>query len=271
MRRLFGLIVVTSILCLHSLHINAEEPLKWWKGNLHTHSHWSDGDDYPDMIADWYKSKGYHFLALSDHNVLMQKQRWVDPVKSRGGIKAFEKYLVRFGREWVETRVQDDVYQVRLKPWNEIRARFEVAGQFLMIQAEEITDNFDDKTYKVNLPVHLNAVNLIEFITPRGGGSVQETMQNNIDAVVEQREATGQPMFPHINHPNFVWGITAEELAGLDGEQFFEVYNGHPDVRNEGDEVHAGTERMWDIILTKRLGELNKPIMYGIATDDAHS
>src|SRR5205814_702981 len=28
---------------------------RWWKGNLHTHSFWSDGDDFPEMIADWYK------------------------------------------------------------------------------------------------------------------------------------------------------------------------------------------------------------------------
>ncbi len=26
-------------------------PLRWWKGNLHTHSLWSDGNDYPERIA----------------------------------------------------------------------------------------------------------------------------------------------------------------------------------------------------------------------------
>ena len=30
---------------------------RWFKGNLHTHSLWSDGDDYPEMIADWYKRR----------------------------------------------------------------------------------------------------------------------------------------------------------------------------------------------------------------------
>src|SRR4051812_26967133 len=45
---------------------------KYWKGNLHTHSFWSDGDDFPEMIADWYRDKGYHFLSLSDHNVLSE-------------------------------------------------------------------------------------------------------------------------------------------------------------------------------------------------------
>ena len=50
---------------------------RWYKGNLHTHSLWSDGDDFPEMIADWYKSEGYDFLALSDHNVLSDHERWM--------------------------------------------------------------------------------------------------------------------------------------------------------------------------------------------------
>ena len=33
-------------------------PNRWWKGNLHTHSLWSDGDDFPEMIAEWYKQHG---------------------------------------------------------------------------------------------------------------------------------------------------------------------------------------------------------------------
>ena len=98
-----------------------------------------------------------------------------------------------------------------------------------------------------------------------------EVMQNNIDAIVAQREATGQPMMPHLNHPNFGWAVTAEEFMQLKGEKFFEVYNGHPSVRNEGDGTHASMERFWDIVLTWRLGVLDLPVMYGIATDDAHN
>src|SRR5689334_5201721 len=39
---------------------------RWWKGNLHTHSLWSDGDDFPEMIADWYRRHKYHFLSMTD-------------------------------------------------------------------------------------------------------------------------------------------------------------------------------------------------------------
>jgi len=41
-------------------------------------------------------------------------------------------------------------------------------------------------------------------------------------------------------------------------------------VHNSGDATHAHTERVWDIILTKRLAEMGLPVVYGIATDDSH-
>src|SRR4051812_3517344 len=70
---------------------------KFWKGNLHTHSFWSDGDDFPEMIADWYREKGYNFLSLSDHNVLSEGERWLDVPKEGIRPTALKKYLARFG------------------------------------------------------------------------------------------------------------------------------------------------------------------------------
>jgi hypothetical protein len=81
----------------------------------------------------------------------------------------------------------------------------------------------------------------------------------------------GQPMLVHLNHPNFRWGVTAEELAHVIGENFFEVYNGHPGVANSGDEIHASTSKIWDIVNTLRLTKLDLPMMYGLATDDGHA
>ena len=50
----------------------------WFKGNLHTHSLWSDGNDFPELVCDWYKRAGYQFLALSDHNILSEGAKWMD-------------------------------------------------------------------------------------------------------------------------------------------------------------------------------------------------
>jgi hypothetical protein len=43
---------------------------RWFKGNTHTHTTESDGDSTPDEVTRWYRQHGYHFLVLSDHNVL---------------------------------------------------------------------------------------------------------------------------------------------------------------------------------------------------------
>ncbi len=236
---------------------------QWYKGNLHTHSYWSDGDDYPEMIMKWYKDQGYDFVALSDHNVLAEGEKWIEIQKGSDREKAFQQYLDTFGEEWVEYEELDDHYRVRLKTLEEYRPLFEEEGEFLVIKSEEITDGFENK------PIHVNATNIQQLIEPQGGNSVAEVMQNNIDAVLEQREETGEPMFPHINHPNFGWAVTAEDLKKLEGERFFEIYNGHPLVHNYGDSLRSGTEQMWDEVITHYLMQ-GKPVMYGIAVDDAH-
>jgi len=240
-------------------------PSTWWKGNLHTHSLWSDGDDYPEMIVEWYKLHGYQFLALSDHNVLAQGSKWIDATTNKGGAVALEKYLKRYGTNRVHLRETNGRRQVRLKTFPEYREQFEEPGRFLLIQNEEITDKYKSK------PIHVNATNLRDLIEPQGGNSVREVIQNNVNAVFEQHRRTGRPMFPHLNHPNFDWGVTAEDLMPVKNERFFEVYNGHPLVHNEGDDTHASTDRLWDIILTMRLTDYNDGAVYALGVDDSHN
>jgi len=234
----------------------------WLKGNLHTHSFWSDGDDYPEMVIDWYKSRDYDFIALSDHNVLAAGERFIN-IAEKGGEELFERYRQRFP-DWAEDKREGESHLARLKTFDEYRGRLEEPGSFLIIQAEEITDSYDSRS------IHVNATHIAERIEPQGGTSVADVMQRNVDAVLAQRERLGQPMMPHINHPNFGWAVTVEDLIMLEGERFFEVYNGHPLVHNEGDDDRVGTERMWDILLSERISR-GEDLMYGIAVDDAHN
>ncbi len=263
-----ALLFVAVTLVIGSAHANSAPPAtQWFKGNLHTHSLWSDGNDYPEMIIDWYVKNGYQFLALSDHNTLGQGQKWmaIDAANKRAGTDAFSLYRSRFGDDWVETREEKGQRVVRLKPLNEFRSLFEQAGKFLLIQGEEITDQFERK------PIHMNASNLREFIKPQGGKSVADTMARNLAAAEEQSVRLGQTILTHLNHPNFGYAITAEELAAVTKERFFEVYNGHPDVHHQGDHHHAPVERMWDIINTLRIAELKSAPVAGLATDDSHN
>jgi hypothetical protein len=215
------------------------------------------------MIALWYREHGYDFLCFTDHNVLSTTERWSDVEKNEGGKKAYDKLKTRFP-DWVDERTVNGRQEVRLRRFDEVNAKVGVPGKFLLLLGEEISDRYN------KLPIHLNVSNIKDLIPPLGGDSVSDTIQNNVDAALAQRERTGQPMIVHLNHPNFHYAVTAEDLMSVRGEKFFEVYNGHPTVYNAGNEQQASTERIWEIVLTKRLAELNLPLMYGLGTDDGH-
>ena len=44
--------------------------LRWYKGNIHTHTTESDGDADPAKVVSWFRRHDYDFLVLSDHNHL---------------------------------------------------------------------------------------------------------------------------------------------------------------------------------------------------------
>ncbi len=261
---------ILSLLILASLSTAQSQESKWFKGNTHTHSLWSDGNDFPEMITDWYKQHGYDFLAISDHNVLQAKEVWmsVPAVEKRRkslGKTTMEKYRARFGDEWVTTREKDGVTEVRLKKLEEYRPKFEEPGKFLIVQAEEISAGLG------SVPIHMNAVNLKEEIKPmKDLGSIPEVMRANLRLVNEQSKRLGVPMLTHINHPNFRWALSAEDLASVLEENFWEIYNGHPGINWQGDESRPGHEKIWDIANTLRITEFKTQPLYGVGTDDSH-
>lgn len=253
--------------------LSAAEP-RWFKGNTHTHSLWSDGNDFPEMIADWYRSHGYDFLAMSDHNVLARGDKWmaeavIEKRKLALGKKVADKCRARFGDGWVETRATaEGQVEIRLKPLAEYRKLVEQPGKFLLVEAEEISASLG------KLPIHINALNLADPIKPlKDLASIREVMRQNLRLVAEQAAKTGRPMLAHINHPNFQWALTAEDLAHVIEDRYFEVYNGHPKTWPLGDAKRATShlEKMWDAANTIRLAELKGPILYGIASDDSHN
>lgn len=256
--------VLLIIFCFSCQEKKEEAFTGWYKGNLHTHSYWSDGDEFPEMIMEWYKSHGYDFIALSDHNILAEGEKWKLIPKTPLYEDAFNEYLKKYGEDWVEYKQDTGRISVRLKTYSEYKPLFEEKGKFLIIQSEEITDHFNSK------PLHMNATNIQELIRPKGGNSVVEVLQNNLNSVIEQRSRLGIPIMAHINHPNFGYGITAEDLIRLKGDRFFEVYNGHPTVNNRGDSSHIDTETMWDIINSAR-ADSSENLVYGLATDDTHN
>jgi len=45
--------------------------IRWFKGNLHTHTTASDGRHDPQEVVDWYAKRGYDFLVITDHNLVL--------------------------------------------------------------------------------------------------------------------------------------------------------------------------------------------------------
>ena len=237
----------------------------WYKGVTHIHSLWSDGDDAPEMIADWYRERGYSFIAFSEHNTLQTGERYLT-MADEGRLKPsrVDQIRQRFGSDWVITRTADGASQMRLKTHDELRTVFDDPGRFLMLPAEEITSGSGGP--------HVNALNLRELIPGESAPSRTELIQKYIDAVRAQSEKHGVPMMAHVNHVNFAEGVTTEELVAVRGLEFFEVYNGHHDVHNWGntDKGMPSTEVHWDVVQSLKL--LGDPTytLYGVATDDSH-
>ena len=125
---------------------------QWYKGNIHTHTTESDGDEDPHKVASWYRRHGYDFLVLSDHNHLT---------------------LLDYGSG---------------------RRRFRKP---LMVPGEEVSVRINGG----ETPIHINGVGISQIVEPIDAGDLVETLQANVDAIVE---AGG---IASINHPNYGWAL----------------------------------------------------------------
>lgn len=145
--------------------------------------------------------------------------------------------------------ITDHEYITNVGPLNHILGK---SGSFLVISGQEITDSYDRK------PLHLNGLGLEKVVMPnRLQGSVA-TLQKNIDDI---RAGGG---VPQLNHPNFGWALTADEIKQLKNVRLMEIHNGHPLVNNLGGGGSPSAEQIWDGLLTGGM------VIYGIADDDVH-
>jgi len=97
MRQCAGIIALALLLAVSAGAAGPQAqggaPLKWFKGNTHTHSLNSDGDSTPDDVVRWYREQRYHFLFFTDHNM-------VTPVEGLNDVFAMpERFLLIRGEE----------------------------------------------------------------------------------------------------------------------------------------------------------------------------
>ena len=125
---------------------------------------------------------------------------------------------------------------------------------FILIASEEITGGG---------MAHTTALNIDGLVDPEleqpEGKSKTEVIQGHVHGTEAQN---GHAI---LNHPNFNYMNTAEDIRPVTGLHMFELHNGHPKVNNFGNDEHVSVEVMWDQLLTDGM------LIYGVSSDDAHT
>lgn len=235
---------------------------EWYKGNLHAHSYWSDGQVFPEQAVAWYKDRGYNFLALTDHRqVQHDREMWVSVLKSRE--KHLAEYVQRFGSENVELREIDGKKEVRLKTFAEMASLMNEDAKFLLIPGLEIDTTIGDKW------VHMNIINMPETLFSCKAQTVAETIALNSANVQAKLAEMGQRAFLMLNHPSSrYFDNLPEDIIDIPDLRFFELTNGG--LAYPSPEKTWRHEKFWDVVNAHRI-ESGFPPIYGVGTDDRHS
>lgn len=273
------------------------EVAKWWKGMLHSHTFWSDGSAFPEQAIDWYRTRGYHFYAMSDHNVFAADvDHWLT-VKSKDGKfpplnpmhinyrSGFPNQSVveAYRRDYkYEERVCRDgtVSEVRLKTFAECERMFNEKGRFLLVPAVEAS-HATEFTSGPQFAVHCNYMGIPDLLPQhrlRNWGWTETDMA--VSELIEKLRAQaenkarelGAPFLFTLNHPIWEWyDISPESLVEAWKVRFFEVCNNGggapaPELPDDG----FDTDRMWDVVNAFR-AKRGQPLLLGTGVDDTHS
>ncbi|HSK03392.1 MAG TPA: CehA/McbA family metallohydrolase [Kofleriaceae bacterium] len=209
------------------------DPEVWLRGTTHVHARPS-GDSrtpIPDVIR-WYESRGYDWIALTDHN----------RVSEAGG----------------STEGQPAV-------------RFPAQG-LIVLAGIELTYNPAKCLPKGHASgkcrIHVNLIGP----TARPDGKVSWGLGQRLpderlpkyQAALDLHRAFGG--LAQVNHPQWFWGMTGDLLAELArrGVRLVEIANVQFEKWNRGDKDFPSTEALWDAALAAGV------TLWGVASDDAH-
>jgi len=121
---------------------------------------------------------------------------------------------------------------------------------FILIPGEEITGS---KT------IHTTAMNINKVASwEYDHEDKSKIIQFQVDEAIK---AGGAAI---LNHPNFKYAVSAEDILAVRRLNMFELFNGHPSVQNSGDNAHPSTEAIWDHLLTEGMK------IFAVASDDTH-
>jgi hypothetical protein len=123
---------------------------------------------------------------------------------------------------------------------------------FAVLPGEEIS------MWVHGLQVHVNALCTHSLIA---SGTFPDARQALEHAVTEVARQGGVAL---INHPNFDWALSPDDVLSVPGARLLEIASGHPYVHTAGDPAHPGHEAIWDQALARGID------MMGVGVDDVH-
>ncbi|HPK37760.1 MAG TPA: hypothetical protein PLH01_05720 [Kiritimatiellia bacterium] len=256
---------------------------RWFRGNLHMHTYWSDGRAFPEQAIALYKQLGYDFISVSDHNVFAEDRNVWRSVEDKGKgwppvvtRTLYDAYVKEFGSE-VETRQENGKTWVRLKTHDEMVRRFGEPGRFLLMPAVEITQHLSDR----GIQVHMNYVNLPDVIPSVKGGplnrrvdaertEVRNVIRTSTEQVAQLAAKEKRPYMLMLNHPQWIyWDIMPQHLIDNPAVRFFEVCNGGSAFAPHPDAPGLTNDSFWDAVNAFRARD-GAPLLYGVGSDDTH-
>ena len=250
---------------------------RFYKGQFHTHTYWSDGRAFPEQSIQFYRETGYNFLALSDHNVYADSRRVKKVGKGKGLVDQdiFNAYRRDFPASAQSETAADGSTEVVVQTYAKMRELFEKPGEFILLDAVEATTRVDGADGLDN-QVHMNYLNVpgvTEFLSMCGRkGTVAQRIGDTFKAVESLAKEMGRETMFILNHPIWRWyDVKPEDLVANPEVRFFEVCNcGSSYVPAKGlPDDGFDTDRFWDVVNAFR-ARRGQPLLYGVGNDDTH-
>jgi hypothetical protein len=256
---------------------------RWFKGNLHCHTYWSDGRAFPDQVVRSYRDAGYDFCAVTDHNRMGESRDfWKKVEPTEGGWpplvcrRNFDVYMKEF--PWAESQEKNGATEVRLLALTELIERYGVPGKFLVMRGMEITRCGDESRH-----MHMNYINLDAPVPgiekagliqnmPRGRDNADIIRQTRAEVAALAKSLGDPPHLCFFNHPHWrYYDAVAQDLIVNPDVRFFEVCNNGADFPPVGLLPDDGlyNDRLWDAVNAAR-AKAGEPLLYAVANDDCH-
>ena len=249
---------------------------KFYKGQFHAHTWWSDGKAAPEQAVAFYKERGYDFLGLSEHNVYAEGHRVKHLKKSDvNEMAVLNAYRRKFPGSAVVRDGENGDCEVELKTYAQIRDMFEEPGKFVLLDAVEGTTHVKDANGILN-QVHMSYLNVPSvpeyFLKCGNRNTVKNRIGEAYKAVKDAAGKLGRDEMFILNHPVWTWyDVQPEDLIANPDVRFFEVCNGGSPYASGKGLAGDGydSERFWDIVNAFR-ARRGQPLLYGVGADDTH-